>query len=143
MPHRSVLFAGIVSLVVGLSISACEHADPVGAGEDSVRPRLQSIQENVFSPSCAVSGCHAGPSPQQGLNLSAGRAHENLVNVRSNERPALFRVAPGTPDSSYLIQKVEGRSSIVGERMPLGGKPLSQEEINALRIWIERGAPEN
>lgn len=126
-----------------LGIGACEHADPVGAGESGVQPTLTSIQENVFSPSCAVSGCHAGSNPQQGMNLSAGQAHTNLVNVRSNERPELFRVAPGAPDSSYLVHKVEGRSSIVGEQMPLGGAPLSQEEITALRTWIENGAPEN
>lgn len=140
---RFVFFVSIVSLGVGLTALGCEHADPAGAEADRVRPTLQSIQENVFSTSCALAGCHAGSSPQQGLNLSAGRAHENLVDVRSNERPDLLRVAPGAPDSSYLIHKVEGRSSIVGEQMPLGGEPLSQEEISALRTWIERGAPEN
>jgi len=115
----------------------------VGAGEPGVQPTLSSIQENVFSTSCALSGCHAGPNPQQGMNLSAGQAHENLVNVRSNERPSLFRVNPGAPDDSYLVHKIEGRSSIVGERMPLGGERLSQEKIDAIRTWIENGAPEN
>lgn len=132
-----------MGVAVAVGTGACEHADPVGAGEDGVRPTLSSIQENVFSTSCALSGCHAGPNPQQGMNLSAGRAHQNLVNVRSNERPALLRVDPGAPDSSYLVHKIEGRSSIVGERMPFGQEPLSQEEINALRTWIENGAPED
>ena len=77
------------------------------------------------------------------MNLSAGRAHDNLVNVRSNERPELFRVEPGAPDRSYLVHKIEGRSSIVEERMPLGGEPLSQNEIDAIRTWIENGASEN
>lgn len=77
------------------------------------------------------------------MNLSAGRAHENLVNVQSSERPELFRVEPGAPDDSYLVHKIEGRSSIVGQQMPLGREPLSQEEINAIRTWIEDGAPAN
>lgn len=143
MPDRSFLLAGLLSLAVALSTGACEHADPVGTGEPGVQPTLGSIQENIFSPSCAVSGCHAGPNPQQGMNLSAGQAHGNLVDVRSNERPELFRVAPGEPDSSYLVHKIEGRSSIVGERMPLGSESLSQEEVDAIRTWIENGAPEN
>lgn len=77
------------------------------------------------------------------MNLSAGQAHDDLVNVQSNERPTFVRVAPGAPDSSYLIHKIEGRSSIVGERMPLGDESLSQAEINAIRTWIENGAPRN
>lgn len=143
MPDRPLLLACLLSIAVALGTGACEHADPVGAGEDGVQPTLSSIQENIFSTSCALSNCHAGPNPRQGMNLSAGQAHENLVNVRSNERPELFRVAPGEPDSSYLVHKIEGWSSIVAERMPLGGNPLSQEEINAIRTWIENGAPEN
>lgn len=143
MPDRSLLLVGLLSLAVALGTGACEHADPVGAGEPGVQPTLSSIQENVFSTSCALSGCHAGPNPQQGMNLGAGQAHANLVNVRSNERPELFRVEPGAPDSSYLVHKIEGRSGIVGERMPLGGERLSQEKIDAIRTWIENGAPEN
>ena len=142
MPDRSLLLVGLLSLAVALGTGACEHADPVGAGEEDVQPTLPSIQENIFSTNCALSGCHAGPNPQQGMNLSAGRAHDNLVNVRSNERPSFFRVEPGAPDSSYLVHKIEGRSSIVGERMPLGGERLSREQINAIRTWIEKGATE-
>lgn len=77
------------------------------------------------------------------MNLSAGQAHENLVDVPSNERPELLRVEPGAPEDSYLIHKVEGRSSIVGQQMPLGQEPLSQDEIDAIRTWIEDGAPAN
>lgn len=129
-----------MSVAILLSTSACEHAGPVGP-ENGVEPTLSSIQTNVFSTSCAVSGCHAGPNPQQGLNLSEGLAHDNLVNVQSRERPELLRVEPGAPDSSYLVHKVEGRPNIVGQQMPAGGAPLSQEEIDAIRTWIEQGAP--
>lgn len=129
-----------MSVAVVLGLSACEHAGPMGTGTE-IQPTLSSIQTNVFSTSCAVSGCHAGPNPQQSLNLSAGQARENLVNVQSRERPELFRVEPGAPDNSYLIHKIEGRSSIVGQQMPLGQEPLSPNEINAIRTWIEEGAP--
>lgn len=135
-------FAVAVVLVLAVTVSACEHAGPVGM-DDGIQPTLSSLQENVFSTNCALSGCHAGPNPKQGLRLSAGETHDNVVDVRSTERPELFRVEPGRPDSSYLVHKVEGRSSIVGSRMPLGREPLSQEQFDAIREWIADGAPDN
>lgn len=129
-------------LGLGLGLIGCEHAPPVGEQQE-IRPTLSSIQTNIFSTSCARAGCHGGSDPQLGLDLSAGNARESLVNVPSQERPELLRVEPGAPDRSYLIHKVEGRPSIVGEQMPFGQPPLSQEKINALRTWIEEGARAN
>lgn len=120
---------------------ACEHADPVGTNGDGPEATLSSIQTNIFDTRCALSGCHAGPNAQQGMDLSAGAAHDNIVNVPSNEQPELDRVEPGQPNASYLIHKIEGRASIVGQRMPLGREPLSQDEIDAIRDWIADGAP--
>jgi len=48
-------------------------------------------------------------------------------------------VAPGDPDNSYLVQKVEGTAA-VGSQMPLGGPALSQSQINDIRQWIQDGA---
>ncbi len=62
-----------------------------------------------------------------------------LVNVPSAEVPALMRVAPGDPNNSYLIQKLEGTAA-VGGRMPLGGSPLPQATISVIRQWITNGA---
>ncbi len=101
-----------------------------------------SIQNSIFTPSCALSGCHAGASPQQGMNLSQGLAYNAIINVASNEQNALLRVNPGNPDQSYLVQKVEGTAA-VGGRMPLGGPPLSNDLIQALRQWITEGAQNN
>ncbi|MCZ6852858.1 MAG: CHRD domain-containing protein, partial [Gammaproteobacteria bacterium] len=86
------------------------------------------VQEQVFTPSCALSGCHAGASPAQGMNLSEGQAYANIVNVPSNEFPSLNRVEPNDPDNSYLIQKIEGTAQ-VGARMPLGAGPLPNDII--------------
>jgi hypothetical protein len=62
-----------------------------------------------------------------------------LVDVPSVLEPDLLRVAPGDPDNSYLVHKVEG-SAAIGGQMPLGGPPLSAEEINLIRQWIAAGA---
>lgn len=100
----------------------------------------------IFTASCAFAGgCHAGAEPQRGMNLSAGQAYANTVNVASSEVPRLLRIQPGNPDSSYLVLKIEGNAGLVGDfgaRMPLGGQ-LTQEEIATVREWVMSGAPNN
>ncbi len=99
------------------------------------------VQQQIFTASCAFSGCHGGSSPQQGMDLRAGAAFANIVNVASREKPSLDRIEPSDPDNSYLYLKVLGDSSISGVRMPRGGAMLSQDLLDLLRDWIERGAP--
>ena len=98
---------------------------------------FDSIQENVFTPLCT--GCHAGAGAPLGLRLDEGASFALLVNAPSTEIPTLLRVNPGDPDSSYLIQKLEGTAA-VGGRMPLGGTPLPAETIAVVRQWIAEGA---
>jgi hypothetical protein len=63
-----------------------------------------------------------------------------LVGVASSEVPSLQRVQPGNAENSYLVHKIEGRAA-VGARMPLGGPPLSQANIDLIKQWIVAGAP--
>jgi hypothetical protein len=57
-------------------------------------PTLSSLQTSIFTPRCAIDGCHAGSEPQQGMDLSAGKAYAHLVRVASTELPAFQRVTP-------------------------------------------------
>lgn len=97
----------------------------------------------IFTQSCALSGCHAAASPQEGMNLSLGAAYAAIVNVNSNQQPTLKRVLPGNPDLSYLIRKLEGGPNISLSRMPEGGPFLAQSTVNIIRNWITQGAPNN
>jgi hypothetical protein len=104
-------------------------------------PTLASIQANVFTPRC--SGCHngAGGTLPGALNLTSETASRAaLVGVASLEVGTLQRVAPGNPNDSYLIRKLEGGPGIVGSRMPLVGPPLDQATIDSIRLWITTGA---
>ena len=103
---------------------------------------FSEIQAEVFTPTCAVSGCHTGGAAPQGLRLDEANSYGLLVNVASTEAPSILRVAPGDPDNSYLIQKLEGTAS-VGEQMPLGGTPLPQASIDVIRQWIVDGATDD
>src|SRR5690349_24349825 len=109
-----------------------------GSSGSTLTPDLASIQEHVFTPICTT--CHTGASAPLGFRLDADAAFAMLVNAPSAEVPALKRVAPGNPDQSYIIQKMEGHAA-VGGQMPLGQAPLPQATINVIRQWITNGAP--
>jgi hypothetical protein len=109
-----------------------------GDGDGTLVPTLASIQRNVFTPRCTA--CHAGGGAPQGLRLDAANAAALLIDVPSNEVPSLRRVAPGEPDASYLVRKLEG-SAAVGARMPLGGPYLDAATLDVIRQWIADGAP--
>ena len=112
-----------------------ENGRPDTGGPPPLTADLDSIQENVFTPICT--NCHAGAAAPLGLRLEAGVSYAQLVGVPSVEAPDVLRVAPGDPDASYLVHKIEGRA---GERMPLGGPPLPQATIDVIRQWIVDGA---
>jgi hypothetical protein len=56
------------------------------------------------------------------------------------------RIEPGEPDNSYLVYKIQGNQASVGgvgQRMPLSGCCLSQDQIETIRAWVEAGAENN
>jgi hypothetical protein len=64
-----------------------------------------------------------------------------LVGVASSRKAGAVRVIPGDPANSYLIHKLEGGPSLVGERMPRTGGPfLTQGQVDIIRRWIALGA---
>jgi hypothetical protein len=109
-----------------------------------VQPTLESIQDNVFTTTCA--GCHTGPMSNDvndlpgGMDLtSADASFANLVGVASLEETMLNRVEPGDADASYVVQKIEGTAA-TGFQMPPLGMPLDEDTIGAIREWIDNGA---
>ncbi len=138
-----------LSTLVVIVLSGCEAQ--VGSGPEVPNPPQTVLSfaahiQPIFTGNCAfASGCHAGPNPQQGMNLSAGQAYSNVVNVFSNQVPRLRRIEPNNPDSSYLVLKLQGVAGSVGglgTRMPLGGQ-LTQAQIDTVRAWVAGGALNN
>ena len=113
--------------------------------EDDAAVTIADVQP-VFSVNCAVSGCHTGASPAQGMDLGAGQAFSSVENVASLELHTMNRVTPTQPDDSYLVHKIQGThvdQGGSGSRMPLGRSPLPQDEIDLIRAWIAGGARAN
>ena len=94
---------------------------------------IDAVQSAIFTPSCALSGCHNGSvSP----NLQAGVAFDSIVGVSASQS-AMPLIDPGNPDNSYLIQKMEGSGS--GAKMPIGGT-VSTTNLQLIRDWVSNGA---
>lgn len=108
-------------------------ASAAGPVDDGIPERVRSLLRQ----SCAVSGCHRGSFPAKKLDLTPGAFPENAVGVASRQVPELKLVDPSLPDKSYLLLKVSEGAEVAGKRMPIGRKPLSPEDIQAVREWIE------
>jgi hypothetical protein len=132
---------GCATLVACALVASCGSGSGFGTasggGGGTLTPTFSSIQVNVFTPICAT--CHAGASAPHGLRLDGPNSYALLVGVASSEEPSIFRVKPNDPDSSYLVQKIQGNAAS-GERMPAGMPALPQATIDTIRQWITNGA---
>ena len=95
----------------------------------------------IFENKCAFSGCHAGPSAGNDLDLTEEQAYASLVNQPSSDFPSLPLVKSGDPLRSYLIMKLVGTSGIKGAKMP-EDKPISKNQLRVIAAWI-KSLPKN
>ena len=143
----------VLSLLVAAAVfagtAACDEAlSDLTGPTPNLEPTFSSIQRDILTatdssgrPACT--NCHNGNAFVPG-NFTGANAYAALVSARSVERPGLLRVAPGDPDNSYMVHKLEGGPNIAGERMPRGGGPfLSSGQMLVIRRWIAEGAPNN
>ena len=123
--------------------------DTVGFGALApVDTNLTYVVTKILKTKCQ--GCHGTNPIGDALVLSSvAQARATLFNSDSTpkltyELPGTFpnyRIVPGSPDSSYLFQKISYASPKSGVRMPQGGPYLTAAQINVIRRWIEKGAP--
>lgn len=65
------------------------------------------------------------------------------VGVPSTECCDRALVAPGDPNASYLVDKIEGRDLCSGSRMPYGKAPLPGADIEKIVAWVCAGAKDD
>lgn len=138
----ALLIPALVAACAGNGKGLDANGNPIASGGSGSQPLtadFASIQEHVLTPICTR--CHIGAGAPQGLQLDAAHSYALLVGVASSEQPAVLRVSPGDPDSSYLLRKLEGAPGISGEQMPFGGPYLPQATLDVIRQWIAAGAP--
>ena len=76
--------------------------------------------------------CHIG-GVQGGLRMD----NYTLLMDGGNSGPV---VIPGDAQNSLIVKRIEGR---IAPRMPLDRPPLSQQNIDLIRTWIDEGANDN
>ncbi len=134
------------ALCVLAVISACA-GDGVAGGAPPVGPSsdFATLQSEIFDQNCTSGPCHNPQVAAAGLVLTEGFSFAALVGVEPTNPSArsdqLRRVEPFDVLASFLLTKVEGPSAGQGSRMPLGADPLSADQIDLIRGWIEDGAP--
>ena len=82
----------------------------------------------IFEARCQQ--CHGAGRAEAGLSLAS---HADVMSG-SNYGPVL---APGSSATSRLVEV------IVSGEMPLGGRKLTESEIQTISDWIDAGAPDN
>jgi hypothetical protein len=134
--------------LLGALAGGCENDHPVlGISLEPPPGRRVSYQRDIaplFRDRCAVSGCHESLSLEASLDLSNPfDPVYGAVGVTSLEAPPLLRIEAGNAGGSYLLYKVLGLQEQVGgfgERMPYLSTPLSDDETQLIRDWIDEGA---
>jgi hypothetical protein len=121
---------------------------PCADGGKSTWPAIQTAIIERYG--CTEAACHGGVPLAGGLDLRPDVAFRNLVNVPSQLNPSLLRVKRGDRSDSVLWLKLATKTqgsdytdASVGTGMPSGTAPaVSKDELEAVRIWIQAGAPE-
>jgi hypothetical protein len=109
------------------------------------------IQSAIFeNKGCTADACH-GSAGESDLKLTADVSYESLISQPVSSVPGsiisgLRRVVPGQKDQSLLFLNLAAATLPDQWRaplrpMPLGLEPLSVDELEAVREWIEQGAP--
>jgi len=119
-------------LLISAVLSSCDKAE---------QPQFQKVTyandvEPIIQKHCAV--CHV--SGQQGARES-GLVMDSYESLMKGT-PFGQVINPGSAMSSSLYILVSGKDRLT-VTMPHGKKPLSDEEIETIRVWIENGALEN
>jgi hypothetical protein len=123
----------------------------IGCGNNDVPQEIthkfSEIQTTIINPQCTKCHYDSTLSRWANLDLSARNSYYQLTHHKISMDAPHYKalIVPGFPDSSFLIEKLSDNTlsptNPMGTRMPQGSPPLTENEINIIRSWIKRGAP--
>ncbi len=137
------------ALALGCGAESAVCAPVEVAAVDSAATAGADDVAMILGRSCALGGCHLSGPGAGGLVLgrSSDAWRAALVNVPSQQNPAMPLVAPGDPDRSWLVVKLLGSFCDAPCDPELGcggpmppGEPLSDAERATIIAWIADGA---
>jgi hypothetical protein len=123
-----------------------------GAGEGCVAGVCQCVStrsvsfkadvEPILSSGCTANGCHTGAKPKENLTLVSGKVYGELVNVATSQCSGKRKlVVPGSPSTSYLMQKLLNVDICTGTQMPKANATIPTKDLDTISSWICAGAP--
>jgi hypothetical protein len=153
---------------VAFAVGACGSSPASSAGDPSKPVSFHSDVIPIFQQKCAIgSSCHGDQSESPGglqlgsgvKVLSAGDILAELVGVKAAEDPAMALVAPGSPEISFVMHKLDGDEATFasdcaaspynqeyprcGMPMPLSASEMPAGTRDVIRRWIAEGAINN
>jgi hypothetical protein len=161
-----IRFVLVASLLVGCRVSletddvarSCTidtASQPCMEAEQQNVSDLKWIEDKVFTTSCTFSGCHNGQDTPQGkIDLTSTKSCAHLVDYTSIIEPTRKLVVPNDVEASYLMLMIRDVAPEMASPpgspppesvgyMPQGFKPLCCQKVDAVRRWIQKGAPCN
>jgi hypothetical protein len=144
--HKVAVYPLAVSVVLAVAAGMAQAANCDGGSFPSTFALIQTaIFENR---GCTNSLCH-GAAKQGGLDLRSDSAYQSLVDVDAVTVSGMKRVLAGEKDRSLLwinlaAKTYPDRYTAPVRPMPLDPVPaLTDDELEAVRLWIEKGAPQD
>jgi hypothetical protein len=117
---QSLFLAAVCGLVIGTAGSSSTRAQEPVSFTNQIKPILEST----------CWGCHSTDLQLSKLDLST---HEGAL--RGGARGP--SIVPGSAEQSRLFRVIAGLET---PAMPLGGTPLTVQEIALIKTWIDEGA---
>lgn len=111
---------------------------------DSVDARsIVGLHRNIFISRCANPNCHDGSFEPDFRTIES--TYQTLVyqgTIKNDTNNSFdFRVLPGNADASWLVERLTTDDDTLG-RMPLYSVPLSYNQVEDVKAWINAGAPD-
>lgn len=133
---KIVILSMVVAALTIFFISGCsddETVNPASSGGGTLPDTVfYSNVQPIFSGNCAGSSCHIGAT-----NVGAGLLLDTRAHILAGSSGGLIKVViAGDGANSRLYQRVAGIST---PRMPLNSPPLSQNNIDLIKKWIDDG----
>jgi hypothetical protein len=138
--HRKAIhiaFVALLLLPVFLSLTTPSCKDQItNPGSDIVFPdsniSFVNYVEPLFQQRCI--SCHNSAQNYGNLDLEI-----SMWQALIDHQPQI--VVPHRGNNSLLVQRLEGNN--FGPQMPLNSTPLTTNQINGVKKWIDEGASNN
>jgi hypothetical protein len=137
------LFFALAGSAVACAAPLDDPARFLDGGTASTASCEVDVESEILATRCAGSVCHSATEQKAaGLDLVSPGVAERVANIASasEECGGSMLVVPGDPGGSLLYQKL-GEAPPCGSRMPLAQEPLSEDETDCVRGWIQEMAP--